>query len=139
IAPAVITKKVTDPVWIPTPNIRAFNLRQGIVLPQIMPPGPDNPLGHYAVYMTIPTYLMHSTIYPESIGKRASFGCIRMYEWDIERFYPAIHKGISITILNSPNKVGWENDKLYMESHTVMDEHKDNSDASLAGVVHLIT
>src|SRR5262249_32680855 len=55
IATATITKKVKDPSWVPTPDIREFNLAQGIVLPQVMPAGPDNPLGPYAIYMSVPT------------------------------------------------------------------------------------
>src|SRR6185503_4423744 len=84
LAEAMITRKAKDPKWIPTDDIRQFNLSQGVVLPQVMPPGPENPLGSYAIYMSIPTYLIHSTIFPESVGKRASFGCIRMYQSDVE-------------------------------------------------------
>ncbi len=134
-----ITKKAVDPVWVPTQNIREFNLKQGIILPQIMPAGPDNPLGHYAVYMTVPTYLMHSTIYPESIGKRASFGCIRMYESDIERLFPTLKKGIPVAIVNSPTKTGWQKDHLYMETHRILEEHGDNKDVKIPGMIHLVT
>lgn len=138
ITQTAVTKKTVDPVWVPTPSIREFNLKQGIILPQIMPPGPDNPLGHYAIYMTVPTYLMHSTIFPESIGKRASFGCIRMYENDIESFFPTITKGIPVAIINSPTKVAWQKDHLYMETHRILEEHGDNPDVTIAGMVHLV-
>lgn len=135
---AIITKKVKDPIWVPTEDIRQFNLAQGIVLPQIMPPGPDNPLGPYAIYMSIPTFLMHSTIYPESIGKRASFGCIRMYQSDIEQLFPAIDKGISVVIINSPTKVAWQGKHLYMEAHTPLEESQQSVDGSLASTVRQI-
>src|SRR5437868_5776292 len=107
LATAIITKKIENPSWVPTPDIREFNLTQGVVLPQIMPPGPDNPLGPYAIYMSVPTFLIHSTIFPESVGKRASFGCIRMYESDIKDFFPSITSGIAVSIMNSPIKVAW--------------------------------
>lgn len=134
-----ITKKAVDPVWVPTPAIREFNLKQGVILPQVMPAGPDNPLGHYAIYMTVPTYLMHSTIFPDSVGKRASFGCIRMYEFDIENFFPSIKKGIPVAIINSPTKTGWQNNHLYMETHRILEEHGDAPDVRLPGMVHLVT
>lgn len=133
-----ITKKAKDPSWVPTEDIRQFNLAQGVVLPQIMPPGPDNPLGPYAIYMSVPTYLIHSTIFPESIGKRASFGCIRMYESDIKDFFPSINSGIQVAIINSPTKVGWQDNRLYIEAHTPLEEHNGSYEATLPGAVSQI-
>jgi len=133
-----IVRKAIDPKWMPTENIRKFNLEQGIVLPKVMRAGPDNPLGRYAIYTNLPTYLIHSTIFPESVGKRASFGCIRMYESDIERFFPQMEKNITVYILNKPIKVAFQNDKLYMEAHQPLEEHRDAKDASLPDVVHQI-
>lgn len=133
-----ITKKTINPEWIPPEDIREFNLKQGIVLPRVMPAGPDNPLGPYAVYMRLPTYLIHSTIFPDSIGRRASFGCIRMYESDIKSFFHSVQKKAPVTIINSPTKVGWHNAKLYMEVHPPLEEHQNAVDASLPGMVDLI-
>ncbi|OGT41656.1 MAG: hypothetical protein A3F42_08610 [Gammaproteobacteria bacterium RIFCSPHIGHO2_12_FULL_37_34] len=134
-----ITRKTKDPIWIPPQDIREFNLQQGIVLPSIMPPGPDNPLGPYAIYMQIPTYLIHSTIFPESVGRRASFGCIRMYEFDIQTFFSSVHHGIPVVIINSPVKVAWQKNYLYLEAHHPLEEHHDSFDTSLPGIVHLIS
>lgn len=138
ITRTAITRKVKDPIWIPPQDIREFNLDQGIVLPQVMPAGPDNPLGPYAIYMRVPTYLIHSTIFPESVGKRASFGCIRMFESDIKDFFPSIEGGIPVAIINSPVKVGWQNDRLYIEAHDPLEEHSGAYEASLPGMVHMI-
>lgn len=139
ITDTYITKKKIDPTWTPPDDIREFNLQQGIVLPQVMPPGPDNPLGRYAVYMKLPTYLIHSTIFPESVGTRASFGCIRMYESDIKTFFPIIDKGVPVVIINSPVKVDWQNSRLFAEVHNGLEEHGDAYENSLPGMVHLIT
>jgi L,D-transpeptidase ErfK/SrfK len=138
ITRTAITRKTKNPSWIPPEDIRQFNLDQGIVLPKVMPPGPDNPLGPYAIYMQVPTYLIHSTIFPESVGKRASFGCIRMYESDIEDFFPSITKGIPVNIINQPTKIAWQDNHLYMESHEPLEEHNKASGATLASMVHLI-
>lgn len=138
ITKTTITRKVKDPVWIPPQDIREFNLEQGIVLPRIMPAGPDNPLGPYAIYMGIPTYLIHSTIFPESVGKRASFGCLRMFESDIQEFFPSINKGIPVVIVNEPTKVGWENSHLFVETHQPLEEHNGAYDATLPGMVHIV-
>lgn len=135
---AVVITKKKDPTWTPPEDIREFNLQQGIELPKVMPAGPDNPLGPYAIYMSIPTYLIHSTIFPESVGTRASFGCIRMYESDIEDFFPSVKRGIPIVITNSPVKVGWQKDHLLMEAHQPLSEHENDYESSLPGAVSLI-
>jgi L,D-transpeptidase ErfK/SrfK len=134
-----ISKKVKDPVWVPTEDIRKFNLANGIELPPVMQAGPDNPLGPYAIYTGIPTYLIHSTIYPESIGKRASFGCIRMYAADIEPFFLEVKKGMSLTIINAPAKAGWQGNQLFLEVHHPLEEHHDHQNgADLPSMVKLI-
>lgn len=127
LANAMVTKKVTNPSWTPPDDIREFNEKQGIVLPEVMPPGPDNPLGPYAVYLTIPTFLIHSTIYPDSVGRRASFGCIRMLESDMKEFFPLVTPRTPVTIVDMPYKVGWEGDKLFLEAHPPLEERPANA------------
>jgi L,D-transpeptidase ErfK/SrfK len=121
----IVARKKVNPVWIPPADIRQFNEDQGIHLPAVMPAGPDNPLGPYGIYLGIPTYLIHSTIFPESIGRRASFGCIRMNETDIKEFFPLVMPGTSVVILNMPDKVAWDGDQLYLEAHPPLEEHAD--------------
>jgi L,D-transpeptidase ErfK/SrfK len=121
---ATIIRKKVNPTWTPPADIREFDRDQGIDLPPgPMAPGPDNPLGPYAIYLSIPTYLIHSTIYPESIGRRASFGCIRMNEDDIKPFFTAVTPGTPVTIVNMPIKVAWQDNMLYLESHPALEEH----------------
>lgn len=134
-----VIRKAKNPYWFPPKSIIEFNKKKGIELPKKMAPGPDNPLGTYAIYMGIPTYLIHSTIYPESIGKRASFGCIRMNEDDIEEMYPAVKSGVPIAIVNEPVKLGWEDEQLYLEVHPSLKEHKKTDNASLPDIVHRIS
>ncbi|MDA8561776.1 L,D-transpeptidase family protein [Gammaproteobacteria bacterium] len=118
-----ITWKKVNPSWTPGPDVRRYNEAQGVHLPKTLPPGPDNPLGPYAIYLNIPTFLIHSTVFPESIGRRASFGCIRMNETDIKDFFPIITAGTSVKIINLPNKIGWRNNRLYLEAHPLLEEH----------------
>lgn len=133
-----IISKRENPSWTPPADIREFNLKQGVVLPKIMPPGPDNPLGKYAIYMKLPTYLMHSTIFPESVGTRASFGCLRMYESDIETFFPMVVPNIPVAIINMPTKLGWQNNFLYLEVSPPLEEHATEFEATTPGIVHHI-
>jgi L,D-transpeptidase ErfK/SrfK len=134
----IVMRKVKNPVWIPPEDIRAFNEQQGVVLPRIMPAGPDNPLGPYAIYLNLPTYLIHSTIFPDSIGTRASFGCIRMHESDILDFYPIIEAGTEVTIVDMPTKVGWQGKTLLLEAHAPLEERSSEYSASYPGMVNSI-
>jgi L,D-transpeptidase ErfK/SrfK len=136
ITNTAITRKVVNPVWIPTKSIREFNEQQGIELPYAMPPGPDNPLGPYAIYMKVPTYLIHSTIFPESIGRRASFGCIRMNEGDIKQFFPLVTPGTPVAIIDMPYKIGWEGDRLFLEAHPPLEERGAPSLPELAQIIN---
>ncbi len=133
-----VTQKKINPTWTPTANIRKYNADQGVDLPNSMPAGPDNPLGPYAIYLGIPTYLIHSTIYPDSIGRRASFGCIRMKEDDIKTFFPLVTKGTPVIIINMPNKVGWQGNHLYLEAHPLLEEHDMSDDDNMGAVVQEI-
>jgi L,D-transpeptidase ErfK/SrfK len=134
----VVTRKAVNPVWIPPPDIRKYNREQGIELPYKMEAGPDNPLGPYAIYLRIPTYLIHSTIFPESIGRRASFGCIRMNEGDIKEFFPLVKPGTFVAIINMPNKVGWDQGRLYLEAHPPLEEHDQGEQTNLNNVLTTI-
>jgi L,D-transpeptidase ErfK/SrfK len=138
IRATAVTRKTLNPTWTPPQDIREFNEQQGIILPQTMPAGPDNPLGPYAIYLTIPTYLIHSTIYPESVGRRASFGCIRMHVDDIKNFYPLVTPRTPVMIVDMPNKIGWQGNHLYAEAHEALEEHKNEPYAGMAGMVTLI-
>ena len=133
-----ITRKTKDPVWIPPAGIRQFNAEQGIELPKVMPAGPDNPLGPYAIYLKLPTYLIHSTIFPDSIGRRASFGCIRMNEEDIRQFFPIATPGTLVEIVDMPNKTGWSGDALYLEAHPPLEERRHHANASLTGIMETV-
>jgi len=133
-----IVRKMTNPTWTPPADIRQFDAEQGIQLPKVMPGGPDNPLGPYGIYLGIPTYLIHSTIYPESIGRRASFGCIRMNEDDIKQFYPIVTPGTPVEIIDMPYKVAWNDNKLYLEAHMPLEERSNEESANMVGIVKSI-
>lgn len=138
IRKTTITRKTTNPTWTPPEDIRKFNAEQGIQLPKVMAAGPDNPLGPYGIYLGIPTYLIHSTIFPESIGRRASFGCIRMNESDIKQFFPIVTPGTPVEIIDMPYKVAWNDKQLFLEAHMPLEERSNEESANLAGIVKSI-
>lgn len=112
-----IAKKVKDPSWTPPASIRAEHAERGDILPEVVPAGPDNPLGPYAMRLSIPSYLIHGTNKPWGLGMQVSHGCIRMNNEGIEELFPQVTEGERVTIVDQPYKVGWLGNDLYLEVH----------------------
>lgn len=106
-----IVRKKDHPSWYLTPS----EIRDHPELPRIVPPGEDNPLGEYAMYLGWPSYLIHGTNTPWGIGRRTSRGCIRMYPEDIEYLFNHVPVGTQVTVVNQPVKLGWRDGELYIE------------------------
>ncbi|MCW8930877.1 MAG: L,D-transpeptidase family protein [Gammaproteobacteria bacterium] len=112
-----IVQKKADPTWTPPESIKKEHAEKGEILPDVVPAGPDNPLGLFALRLGIPGYLIHGTNKPFGVGMRVSHGCVRMYPEDIEKLFPEVKVGMPVNIVNQPVKVGWLNKKIYIEVH----------------------
>lgn len=108
-------EKIPQPTWYPPPSIRAERASAGETLPPIVPPGPDNPLGDYALILDLPGYLIHGTNRPAGVGMRVSHGCIRLYPEDIESLFSIVERGSTVRIVNQPYKLAWQQGELYTE------------------------
>ena len=106
-----IARKKEKPSWYLTPS----EIRDHPELPRVIPPGEDNPLGEYALYLGWPAYLIHGTNTPWGIGRRTSRGCIRMYPEDIEWLFREAPIGTPVTVVDQPVKLGWKDGELYIE------------------------
>lgn len=118
--PLATTKIVTaieNPTWTPTATSRAEHAARGDPLPNVVPPGPDNPLGSLALQLDLPSYFIHGTNQPFGVGQMVSQGCIRLYEPHIAALVEMAGKGTQVRIVNEPYKVGWRGDELYVEVH----------------------
>ena len=120
-----ITAKAKNPSWYPPESIRAEHEAEGDPLPRIVPPGPDNPLGEYAMRLDIPGYLIHGTNRPAGVGMRVTHGCIRMYPEDIFFLYNELKIGTPVRIINEPIKLGWDERKLFLEVHSSLDSKRE--------------
>ncbi len=120
-----IARKTKNPTWRPTPNILKDHLKRGDPLPAVVPPGPDNPLGQYAMYLTAPRYLIHGTNKPYSIGLRASNGCIRLYPENIEPLFNAVPAKTPVTIVNQPYLIGSRAGVTYLQAYQPHEEVND--------------
>lgn len=113
-----ILSKTKDPTWRPPAWIRQQRAAEGRPIPEVVPPGPDNPLGSYALRLSDPSYLIHGTNRPWGLGMEVSAGCIRMYPEDIAYLFPIVEVNTPVTIIEQPYKLGWLGDELYLEVHT---------------------
>jgi L,D-transpeptidase ErfK/SrfK len=105
-----IVRKEPHPAWYPTASIRA----EEPDLPAVVPPGPDNPLGDYALRLGWPSYLIHGTNKPDGVGRNVSHGCIRLYPEDIEQLFGLVSVGTPVRVVNQPATAGWYGDTLYL-------------------------
>ena len=64
----------------------------------IYPPGPNNPVGLAWIGLTLPTYGIHGTPWPEQIGRAESHGCFRLSNWNAVRLRELCDIGTSVVI-----------------------------------------
>ncbi len=133
-----IVSKQKDPAWRPPQSLKEEALADGEVLPDVVPAGPDNPLGRYAMRLGLPGYLIHSTNKPYGVGMRVTHGCVRMYPEDIEKLFDKIPTGTPVQIVNQPVKVGWLAGALFLEIHPVMDEDREKYSDFMQMVLNVI-
>lgn len=117
-----ISAKVADPAWYPPESIRKEAEADGEPLPEMVPPGPDNPLGTHALRLGNTSYLIHGTNKPYGLGMRVSHGCVRMYPEDIITMYEIVPVDTPVHVVNQPVKAGWRDGVLYVEVHPIAAE-----------------
>lgn len=130
----VIDKRI-DPPWVVPDTILAEHEADGDPLPKVVPPGPDNPLGKYALRLGISSFLIHSTNHPYSVGMRISHGCLRMYPENIEELFGKVAVGTTVRIIDEPYKAGWQGGVLYLEAHPPLAEAGHSPDTNLTPMV----
>jgi L,D-transpeptidase ErfK/SrfK len=116
-----VISKVRNPSWYVPQSVLDEHAADGRPLPRIVPPGPNNPLGKYAMRLGLPGYLIHGTNRPAGVGMRVTHGCVRMFPEDIEFLFGKIDVKTPVRIINEPVKMGWAGDALVMEVHPVLE------------------
>ncbi len=114
-----VVAKVKNPTWTPPKSVRDEHAKNGDILPAVVPAGPDNPLGLFALRLGIPggAYLIHGTNKPAGVGMQVTHGCMRLYPEDIETLYGLVPVNAPVMIVNQPYKWGWHDGQLLIEVH----------------------
>jgi lipoprotein-anchoring transpeptidase ErfK/SrfK len=94
---ARIDGKYVEPSWSPPADVK----RDKPWLPDVVPPGPHNPMGARALTLDRGQYAIHGTTREmrASIGSAASYGCIRMYNEDIIDLFQRVAVGTPVVVL----------------------------------------
>lgn len=134
----LVTGKLEAPSWYPPASILKEHEEMGEPLPRVVPAGPDNPLGRYALLLSKKGYLIHGTNKPYGIGMRVTHGCIRMYPKHIEWLFTKIRPGATVTVVNQPVKVGRLNDAIFLEAHPSLNEDRTSLSQRYSDAIHTI-
>jgi L,D-transpeptidase ErfK/SrfK len=129
-----VAARQKNPVWYPTESVRREHAAAGETLADHVPPGPDNPLGNYALRLAAGkgTYLIHGTNNPIAVGLAVTHGCIRMYPEDIEALFNQVRVGTKVRIVDEPVKVAWVDGELLLEAHPPIDAEGQTLEPDLA-------
>lgn len=133
-----ISAKIKDPVWYPPLSIRTEHAQEGLEISASVPPGPDNPLGKYALRLGNTKYLIHGTNKPFGIGMRVSHGCIRLYPEDIESLFAVVERGTPVRIVNQAYKAGWYSHNLLFEAHPLLKEDPHNRERNKTPAIQAV-
>lgn len=133
-----IVTKTRNPTWTPPESIKREHAARGDILPNVVPAGPDNPLGLYAMRLGVPGYLIHSTNKPFGVGMSVTHGCIRMLPENIEQLFPQVPVGTEVHIVNQPIKVGWLDNSLYIQVYPNLEKTKVSYEDKLEQALELI-
>lgn len=90
-----ITQKVDGPSWRPTPSMKERNPEW----PDFIGPGPDNPLGTHALYLSWTYYRIHGTHDTRKIGRRSSNGCIGLYNEHVQELFNLTQVGTQVLLI----------------------------------------
>lgn len=90
-----VVRMRVGPDWRPTPNM----LKRNPDLPEYVGPGPQNPLGTHAMYLSWRYYRIHGTNDTRKIGRKSSNGCIGLYNEDIAELFGLCKVGTQVLVL----------------------------------------
>ena len=119
-----VERKKAGPTWTPTAKMHAEYAAAGNPLPAVVPAGPDNPMGLYALYIGR-LYAIHGTNANFGIGLRVSQGCIRLRNDDIKFLFDNVPVGTRVQLIDQPVKYTVEPDgSHWLEVHEPLSRNR---------------
>jgi L,D-transpeptidase ErfK/SrfK len=106
----------------------------------VIGPGPDNPLGDFALRLAAGhgEYMLHGTNNPTAVGMSVTHGCIRMYPEDVAALFALIPVGTKVRLVNQPVKVAWVDGQLFLEAHPPVDAEGQSIEPDLQVLSQLL-
>jgi len=113
-----VIAKMKDPTWYVPPSIQEEMALEGKKVITSVPPGPDNPLGRYAIKTTLPGILIHETLKPTSVNQYRSHGCIRVLPENMEKLFEEVEPNTPGELLYEPVKAAVsDKGQVFLEVH----------------------
>lgn len=113
-----VINKRKNPTWRVPESMQWKMMLEGKPVKTIVPPGPDNPLGRYAIDTSIPRVVIHETIWPTSVYQFSSHGCIRIMSENMEKFFKNVEINTPGEIIYKPVKIAVSNEgRVFLEVH----------------------
>jgi L,D-transpeptidase ErfK/SrfK len=135
-----VIAKIKHPSWYPPESIRKEHAENGDPIPKVIGPGPDNPLGDFALRLAAGhgEYMIHGTNNPTAVGMAITHGCIRMYPEDVAALFALIPVGTKVRLINDPVKVAWVDGQLFLEAHPPVDDQGQSLEPDLEQLSQLL-
>lgn len=135
-----VIQKQKHPYWYPPESVRKEHAANGDPIPKVVPPGPANPLGDFAMRLAVKPgdYLIHGTNNPLAVGMPVTHGCIRMYPEDVAALFPTVPVGTKVYLINDPVKVAYVDGELLLEVHPPVDDQGQTIQPELAQFEQLL-
>lgn len=113
-----IIRKRKNPTWHVPESMQWKMMMEGKPVKTVVPPGPDNPLGRYAVTTSLPGIIIHETIWPATVYQFRSHGCIRVISENMEIFFDRVEINTRGQIIYMPVKIAISDEgKIFLEAH----------------------
>lgn len=112
-----VIRKRKNPTWHVPESMQWKMAMEGKPVKTVVPPGVDNPLGRFAVNLSIPGIVIHETIWPTSVYQFKSHGCIRVLPENMEIFFKEVEINTAGEVIYNPVKIAVSVDRIFLEIH----------------------
>lgn len=113
-----VIRKRKNPIWHVPESMQWKMAMEGKPVKTVVLPGPDNPLGRYAIDTSIPRIVIHETIWPTTVYQFRSHGCIRVLPDNMEEFFRRVEINTHGKIIYMPVKIAVsDKGRIFLEVH----------------------